>query len=258
MSAFNVGKKVSAAVRILQRKRDASARATHLVGKKYPLITYEKALLSQATGGKFPSVTFIERKQMSTKTSIKRIALVAAAALTLGGFSVITAGSANAAATWNVTSAISGTGANSTTATTSAGSIATVALYNTTLDTSYQVTTTGSSILTAVATTAGGTSSTLNLNATNVQGGVLWTVAGGDTTGIDTLTVQVTSLVAGTTYINVTPYVSGVVGTAVQIPVAFVTAGSTAISATNSTVTVVKTATNCDSSVLVSTTYEQA
>ena len=34
---------------------------------------------------------------MSTKTSIKRIALVAAAALTLGGFSVITAGSANAA-----------------------------------------------------------------------------------------------------------------------------------------------------------------
>jgi hypothetical protein len=35
---------------------------------------------------------------MSTKTSIKRIALVAAAALTLGGFSVITASSAHAAA----------------------------------------------------------------------------------------------------------------------------------------------------------------
>ena len=33
---------------------------------------------------------------MSTKTSIKRIALVAATALTLGGFSVITASSANA------------------------------------------------------------------------------------------------------------------------------------------------------------------
>ena len=66
-----------------------------LHAKKYPLITYEKALLGQATGGKFPSVTFIERKQMSTKTSIKRIALVAAAALTLGGFSAV---SANAAA----------------------------------------------------------------------------------------------------------------------------------------------------------------
>ena len=79
-----------------------------LSAKKYPLITYEKALLSQATGGKFPSVTFIERKQMSTKTSIKRIALVAAAALTLGGFSAV---SANAAvtSTYAVVSAYSGT-----------------------------------------------------------------------------------------------------------------------------------------------------
>ena len=74
-------KKVSDAIRILQRKRDASARATHL----------------KAEIGMVPNST-IERKIMSTKTSIKRIALVAAAALTLGGFSVITAGSANAAA----------------------------------------------------------------------------------------------------------------------------------------------------------------
>jgi hypothetical protein len=65
-------------------------------GKKDPLITYEKALLGQATGGKFPSVTFLERKKMSTKTSIKRIAAVAALALTLGGFSAV---SANAAIT---------------------------------------------------------------------------------------------------------------------------------------------------------------
>jgi hypothetical protein len=60
-------------------------------GKKDPLITYEKALLGQATGGKFPSVTFLERKKMSTKTSIKRIAAVAALALTLGGFSAVSA-----------------------------------------------------------------------------------------------------------------------------------------------------------------------
>ena len=57
--------------------------------KKYPLITYEKALLSQATGGKFPSVTFLERKKMSTKTSFKRIALVAASALAIAGFSAV-------------------------------------------------------------------------------------------------------------------------------------------------------------------------
>jgi len=98
MSAFNVGKKVSAAIRILQRNRDASARATHLVVKKDPLITYEKALLGQATGGKFPSVTFLERKKMSTKTTIKRIALVAAVALTLGGFSAVSANAAIAGA----------------------------------------------------------------------------------------------------------------------------------------------------------------
>ncbi len=72
-------KKVSAAVRILQQKRDASARATHL----------------KATDGIVPSVT-IERKIMSTKTSFKRIALVAASALALGGFSVISAPQASA------------------------------------------------------------------------------------------------------------------------------------------------------------------
>ena len=54
---------------------------------------------------------------MSTKTSIKRIALVAAAALTLGGFSVITAGSANAAGNsvaWNVAVASYGAHSGST------------------------------------------------------------------------------------------------------------------------------------------------
>jgi trimeric autotransporter adhesin len=79
-------KQVSDAIRILQRKRDASARATHLKA--------ELGMVSRST---------IERKIMSTKTSIKRIALVAAAALTLGGFSVISSESAHAAVTADVT-----------------------------------------------------------------------------------------------------------------------------------------------------------
>ena len=78
MSPKDNNKQVSAAVRILQQKRDASARATHL----------------KATDGIVSSVT-IERKQMSTKTSFKRIALVAASALAIAGFSAIP--SANAA-----------------------------------------------------------------------------------------------------------------------------------------------------------------
>jgi len=78
-----VTKKVSAAVRILHQKRDASARATHLKAENW--------IVQSST---------IERKQMSTKTTIKRIALVAAAALALGGFSAV---SANAAVSLSAT-----------------------------------------------------------------------------------------------------------------------------------------------------------
>jgi hypothetical protein len=69
----------------------------------------------------------IERKIMSTKTSIKRIALVAAAALTLGGFSVITATSAHAAdASLDITgiSFQSASSFASTTASTTPGTVA--------------------------------------------------------------------------------------------------------------------------------------
>jgi len=65
-------KQVSPVIRISREKRDASARATHL----------------EAATRKF-LVTTIERKQMSTKTNFKRIALVAAAALGIGVLSAI-------------------------------------------------------------------------------------------------------------------------------------------------------------------------
>ena len=95
MSPKNNNKQVSAAVRILQQKRDASARATHLMVKNDSLITYEWAFGSQAAGKKFFSATFLERKIMSTKTSFKRIALVAASALAIAGFSAVPANAAN-------------------------------------------------------------------------------------------------------------------------------------------------------------------
>jgi hypothetical protein len=65
--------------------------------KNDSLITYEKAFLGQAAVKKFFSATFLERKIMSTKTSFKRIALVAASALAIGGLSVVTATTAHAA-----------------------------------------------------------------------------------------------------------------------------------------------------------------
>jgi hypothetical protein len=67
--------------------------------KNDSLITYETGILGQAAVKKFFAATFLERKIMSTKTITKRIALVAAAALALGGVSVVTATSANAAYT---------------------------------------------------------------------------------------------------------------------------------------------------------------
>mgnify|MGYP007113549064 CR=1 FL=1 len=67
-------KQVSPAIRILRGERDASARATHL----------------EAATRKF-LVTTNERKQMSTKTNFKRIALVAVAALGLGVLSSVPA-----------------------------------------------------------------------------------------------------------------------------------------------------------------------
>ena len=56
-------------------------------GKKYLLITYESALFSQAEPRIVRGST-IERKQMSTKTTFKRVALVTVAALGLGVMSV--------------------------------------------------------------------------------------------------------------------------------------------------------------------------
>jgi hypothetical protein len=85
---MNLNKMVSSAIRILQKIRDASARATHLeaANKKYLLTTNE-------------------RKQMSTKTNFKRIALVAVAALGLG---VLSSVPSNAAISGNVTLTTSG------------------------------------------------------------------------------------------------------------------------------------------------------
>jgi len=65
-------KQVSPAIRILRGERDASARATHL----------------EAATRKFLVATN-ERKQMSTKTNFKRIALVAVAALGMGVLSSV-------------------------------------------------------------------------------------------------------------------------------------------------------------------------
>ena len=92
---MSIQQQVSRAIRILRGNRDVSARASHLVVQKDQLMTYESVLKGQATSRISLFVTnFFERKSMSTKTTFKRLALVTAVALGLGGFSTVTANAA--------------------------------------------------------------------------------------------------------------------------------------------------------------------
>lgn len=95
-------------VRIHGGECGAVARALHHKVQEDALMSYEWAFLRQADLGKAPGST-IERKQMSTKTTLKRIALVAVSAL---GFGVLTSvAPASAAANDNITKIAAGTSA---------------------------------------------------------------------------------------------------------------------------------------------------
>ena len=83
-------------VRIHGRECGAVARALHHEAQKVALIQAEQSLISdekafsrQADLKKSFRSTFIERKQMSTKTTLKRVALVAVSALGFGLLSAI-------------------------------------------------------------------------------------------------------------------------------------------------------------------------
>ena len=119
---ISFAQQVSRAIRILRGNRDESARASHLVAKKGRFVKNELVLDSQAEREKCSQSTFFERKIMSTKTAFKRVALVAAAALAIGGISAV---SANAAITSDSITA-AGAATASTSATT--GVATTVAL----------------------------------------------------------------------------------------------------------------------------------
>jgi trimeric autotransporter adhesin len=85
-------------VRIHGGECGAVARALHHEAQKDALIPYERAFLSQADLGNVFGSTSYERKTMSIKTSIKRIALVAVSALGFGLLSVAPSHAANVGA----------------------------------------------------------------------------------------------------------------------------------------------------------------
>ncbi len=109
-------------VRIHGGECGAVARALHhaaqkvaLVRNEQTLISDEKAFLSQAGSKKVFDPTFHERKLMSTKTAIKRIALAAVVGLTGGLLSIVSSTSASAMpANRNIFSAITAGSVTST------------------------------------------------------------------------------------------------------------------------------------------------
>ena len=110
---IRIAEQVSRAIRILRGNRDESARASHLVVEKDLLMTYETDFQGQAEREKCSQSTFSERKIMSTKTAFKRVALVAAAALAIGGVSAVSANAVSAIVSDSITAAGSATASSS-------------------------------------------------------------------------------------------------------------------------------------------------
>jgi len=201
---------VSDAVRILRGNRDVSARATHL----------------KAADGNVPFAT-LERKIMSTKTVLKRVALVAVAALAIGGVSAV---SANAAAGGVVAIADStGVLANTATATGIAGANNFVTLSVPSNDAGpVVVTATGGTLVSSTAgVTGSGTASivvpasttatvtvptptvgTITVNSYLVVNGVQ------QSTAVSSVVVTVQAAPTGTVYNHSTGYITSVVGSA--------------------------------------------
>jgi hypothetical protein len=144
--------------------------------KNDSLITYEKAFSGQAAVKKFFIATFLERKKMSTKTSFKRIALVAATALAIGGFTAVSP--ATAANTGTATMAVTGadgstTGTNTVTKTAVTGTYVAAAITVTDIDDNVNtITSTGVGTIQTVVdgTTATGLASTCDVAVPGIAG----------------------------------------------------------------------------------------
>jgi len=171
---------------------------TDIIIEKYLLITYERALSAQAKVRKFLILTN-ERKKMSTKTTFKRVALVAVVALGLGGLSTVpaSAGVANITATVAVASATAST-AVGTAATTNFNTVTTLAA--TAADTvTYSVAVTSKpadSSLAVAAPAATATAAKVQFITGNETAATGWALTTATNTRVDTADTSTTQLAA--------------------------------------------------------------
>ncbi|NCV87979.1 MAG: hypothetical protein EBW14_19430, partial [Oxalobacteraceae bacterium] len=182
MKSFHI--KFPRRVRIHGGECGAVARALHHEAHEGALTQFEQSLISdekaskrQADLGKYSGSTFNERKQMSTKTSIKRIALVAVSALGFGLLSVVPAKAEVIAA--DITFTKTDTTANTISAPTARGAQITAALSLTTIDGAGA----GDGVPSA-ATTIPATFQLLDPNGTDVTSQATFAVASSVTAGV--------------------------------------------------------------------------
>ena len=222
-------------VRIHGGEFDTSARAMYRVSAKGSLITYEKAFTAQAEPRIVRGST-IERKQMSTKTTFKRISLVTVAALGFGLMSVVPSQAAGMLAD-SLLNAADGT--TTVASTTTVNSAATAKLVWSGIATGGTDTATVSGVITSVPPTSGAyavsvgktSSITVNVNAVDtVTAGVI--VANGNAGRVTKyVTASFTPDVAGT-YVIALKSAGGVVNSSVTwtITVAAIPAATAAAS----------------------------
>ena len=259
---MSLQQKVSSAIRILRWNRDVSARASHLVEVNHNFQA-ESENVSDST-------VFFERKLMSTKTSIKRIAAVAAVALTLGGFSAV---SAHATATTGVLTCTTASTITDTGACTGiAGSLNYVVLSLTQGATGVQevVSVTGGTASTAATTVTG--SGTASLVSTSTGGGPValtvptptagtitvkeYAVTNGvvASTATDTVVITVLAAAAGTVYNHSSAFI-GAAGSSATADAAAsaLTASSTASSTAAAQISVKQYSTSDTTTTMAST-----
>ncbi len=241
---------------------DASARATHHAGKEDRLITNKSAFSIKAELGIVP-ISTIERKQMSTKTNFKRIAVVAVASLGLGVLTSVAPANAGltAASTatqpWAVTAAYASS-ANS--ATQVVGGTVTLT-YSETVDTAASAAVIiGNITSTGVGQITGGTDSTDDNSQVVIkalgttgetavfpnQGFSRVTVNGNGAAAVVVYTVTVSSSTAGTQTLTATMNnTSGTPTSSKTATITWVAASATGVSAANSTIYLSPDATAC-------------
>ena len=207
-----IAQQVSRAIRILRGNRDESARASHLVVNNDQFVNNELLQVNQAEREKCSQSTFSERKIM--KTAFKRVALVAAAALAIGGISAVSA-QATGTADWTFSNNYASAGVGQTTSTETVTQIAGVANYvtlnNVTVGAVYFTVTGGA---TTTATTSGTVAFAGSVSiATPVVGSITVTsydIASGaaSLTATSTTTITVLASAPGTVFNHSTSYIT--------------------------------------------------